>query len=84
MKVNIKFKKNSPFKGKSDEYRNVTEIHYNYADGKKFGEDRKEADFCGDHRVAFESEIHGTGITQVIGYIEEFETKLETEKAKSF
>ena len=88
MKVEIKFKKGSPFKGKIDYYRNVTEIHYNFIDVKSFEEDTttKQIDMRSKigNRVAFESDIHRTGITQPIDYIEEFETKLEKEKAKSF
>lgn len=50
-------------------YHNVTEIHFNY-------------DYSG--RVAFESDIHGTGITWDIFRVKEFTTVLETMKAKSF
>lgn len=61
--------------------RNVTEIHYNY-DGifpKLF---RKK-------QVAFESDIHHTGITYDLEenptlWIKEFEARLETEKAGAF
>jgi len=51
--------------------RNVTEIHYLYpsADGKK---------------IAFESDIHGTGVTHYIEDIAEFETTLETKKEDAF
>lgn len=49
--------------------RNVTEIHYAYA---------------GQPRVAFESDIHDTGLTCEIDSIIQFETTLETEKAECF
>ena len=53
----------------SVEYRNVTEIHYNY--------DRSD-------RVAFESDIHNTGISWDIFRVKEFTFTLETEKAEHF
>lgn len=84
IRVRIKFKEDCPYKGAMEEYRNVTEIHYNYCDGKKFGAKRKKGDFYIGHKVAFESDIHRTGITQPIDYIEEFETELEEKKEKDF
>ena len=72
MRVDITFKKDSPFKEITEDYRNVTEIHYCYPSHME------------KKRVAFESDIHGTGVTQPISYIKEFETILETEKAKRF
>lgn len=56
------------------ELRNVTEIHYNH--GRRSG--------FADVNVAFESNIHGTGLTCDIEHLLEFETTLETEKAKAF
>ena len=50
--------------------RNVTEIHYRYPFDK--------------NRVAFESDIHETGITYHIDKVVEFETFPETEKAEAF
>jgi len=68
MKVKLKFKEDKKFR----EYRNVTEIHYNYA-----------AIHSGI-RIAFESDIHKTGFTRDIRDIKEFETSLETKKLKEF
>ena len=49
-------------------YHNVTEIHYN----------------CRPGMVAFESDIHGTGIIWPTRDIAEFEATLETKKAAAF
>lgn len=66
--VRIVFKETSPF-GKVEETRNnVTEIHYGY---DSFG--KKDS-------VAFVSDIHLTGGTLKIDYIEEFEAILATKK----
>lgn len=57
-------------------YHNVTEIHYNYRQA-----------LSGDLRgrsVAFESDIHGTGIVWDECRILEFEAKLATKIHKSF
>ena len=51
--------------------RNITEIHYNYKS------------IVGE-RIAFESDIHQTGITYPIKDIKEFEATLEDEKAEKF
>lgn len=80
MKVRILFKKNSKFKGKTERLRNVTEIHYNY--NHRFIKDGALHILI--RMVAFESDIHKTGVTYSIEEIEEFETKLETKKAKEF
>ena len=48
--------------------RNVTEIHWNYRQG----------------RIAFESDIHGTGITYDTQDVVEFEATLETDVAREF
>lgn len=53
--------------------RNVTEIHYGYPSAMLEGE-----------KVAFESDIHGTGMTYAVKNVIEFETSLETEKSESF
>ena len=71
-KVKIKFKKDSLFKGKSSIYHNVTEIHYNF-----------DSDFPWK-RIAFESDIHKTGLTHIIDDIEEFEAIVENKKHKNF
>jgi hypothetical protein len=52
--------------------RNVTEIHYGYRS------------MLGHKRVAFESDIHSTGVTYSEDEIEQFETYPETSKAESF
>ena len=52
-------------------YRNVTEVHWNYP--TPMGE-----------RVAFESDIHGTGITWACDWIAEFEVVPEIEIADKF
>lgn len=73
-KVTIKFAKDSPFcqNGVGAQiFRNVTEIHYKYPNS---------AFQC----VAFESDIHDTGITYRLVNIGEFETELEHEKAEDF
>lgn len=71
MRVRIEFSEGSGL-GKGIALRNVTEIHFNYP--SPFGE----------VKIAFESDIHKTGLTYRIGQIDEFETNLETKKAKSF
>ena len=71
--VKIKFKEDSPFRGAKEEYKNVTEVHYGYKS-------------AGDHRdrVAFESDIHSTGLTHKIEYIEVFEVLPASKKYNSF
>jgi len=71
IKVNIKFVENSLYE-KTEILRNITEIHYNYSNGL----------YDGDNRIAFESDIHSSGCTYSIKDILEFETSLETNKAK--
>lgn len=56
------------------ELRNVTEIHYNH--GRRSG--------ISIVNVAFESDIHLTGMTCDVQHLVEFETELETEKASGF
>ena len=55
--------------------RNVTEIHYNYNHGVLK---------TPDYRVAFESNVHGTGITYSASDVVEFDATPETEKANAF
>jgi hypothetical protein len=79
LKVHIKFSKSGLFKGREQVSRNVTEIHYNYQHSPAYnGLTHKEL------RVAFESDIHGTGVTYALSDIEEFEATVETEKATTF
>ena len=73
MKINVKLNPLLKFKSKKIVYRNVTEIHYKYP---SLTGERKS--------VAFESDIHGTGCTWQLADIDEFETELETKKAKNF
>jgi len=68
-KVTIIFTKDSNYK-ENITLRNVTEIHYNYSSH--------------ENRVAFESDIHYAGATYNVKHIKEFETRLETSKAKTF
>lgn len=65
--VLIKFKESSPFGAVEETRYNVTEIHCFY---KSVGGERD--------RIAFESDIHGTGGTLRMDYIEEYEAKLST------
>lgn len=67
-KVTIKL--GSPFNS-TGILRNVTEIHYRYP-------------FALWLSVAFESDIHGTGVTYPLEQVGGFETELETEKAETF
>jgi hypothetical protein len=53
--------------------RNMTEIHYGYREPLSLGQ-----------RVAFESNIHGTGFTHSVGEIIEFIATPEVEIAKEF
>lgn len=55
--------------------RNVTEIHYNYRRRNKSG---------GEVMVAFESDVHGTGVTHWLANVVEFEAVQETEIANRF
>lgn len=69
MKVTVKFNSKSPFGRKQNTYHNVTEIHRNYG---KTG------------RIAFESDIHSSGITQDMDKISSYSVEKEKKKAKSF
>lgn len=59
--------------GDTDYLRNVTKIHFGY-----------ESILLDQTRIAFESNIHRTGVTHNMADIAEFETTLETEKAEHF
>ena len=52
-KVALRFLSKSPFKGKKETLHNVTEIHEGYRPGK----------------VAFESDIHSSGLTHDINHV---------------
>jgi hypothetical protein len=78
MKVVMTWSKKSPFFSEKKEdnvqiLRNVTEIHYNFHQPIK-----------SEVRVAFESDIHSTGVHYPIEWIEEFETGLEEYKEDEF
>ena len=66
--VKIRFSDGCPLQGLEDTLRNVSEIHYNYRPG----------------RIAFESDLHGTGITYDVSWISEFETRPEESIADEF
>jgi hypothetical protein len=72
---------------KKTEYRNITEIHYNYrvsqiGGWEKFNKFSPDS-FLREVMVAFESDIHHTGFTYAVSDILEFYTYLETEKKES-
>ena len=71
MYVTVRFTQMSIYPTKVVILRNVTEIHYNYKSRLH-------------KRIAFESDIHGTGATYDIDDIAEFETRPETEVADRF
>ena len=70
MKVRVQFTVELIAKGASASatYRNVTEIHYQYRAGM----------------IAFESDVHGTGITWSLSNVREFEALAENEEAEAF
>jgi len=70
--VIVTFTDNSPY-GKESLLRNVTEIHWAY-----------NREYSNEHFVAFESDVHGTGITYPIRYVAELETSIEGCKAEAF
>jgi len=70
IKVHVIFTK--PIGVAEEDLRNVTEIHFGYET------------LMGRKRIAFESNIHQTGITYAIDEIEEFTAVPETEKAPAF
>ena len=72
-KVIVTFKKSSPFKGRKSIYRNVTEIHRKYPSFSPMG-----------NQIAFESDIHSTGITQPLKYILSIRVFKEKEKQTEF
>ena len=75
MTVRVKFNANSPFGDKQEIFENITEVHYNY---KQMGIGKET------NRVAFESDIHGTGTTQPIEEIQEFEVLQANKLAEDF
>lgn len=71
--VKIKYKKDSFWGAIESVVHNITEIHYHYRSlsGK-------------NDRIAFESDIHGTGVSIKSDYIEEFEVVPATKIADNF
>ena len=76
MQVTITYNENSHIGNIIETLNNVTEIHYNYVSAI--------TGTVNPIRVAFESDIHGTGGTKLTDYIKEFEATLETKKQKDF
>lgn len=77
LKIKIKYTTESDYfrhGNKSDIFRNVTEIYYNYPSPLEYI----------SPQIAFESDIHGTGCTKFIDGVKEFEATIEKSKAKSF
>lgn len=77
--MKVKVKLNAQGRPEDTVLRNVTEVHYNY----------KYPGGVLPNRVAFESDIHGTGITYSLSgdgviRIVEFEVTPETEMAEAF
>lgn len=72
--VSVRFSPTSPFAGETQIYRNVTEIHWRYS----------SILHTPGTRVAFESDIHSTGVTYEVSDIAEFEAVIETEEAEYF
>lgn len=70
-----------------EEFRNVTEIHYNYRlsqGGYTINEwvGLPDADMNKEVMIAFESHIHSNGYTMPFSEILEFDTRPESERAK--
>lgn len=86
VRVEMRFSKNSIFGPQVQTLHNVTEIHYNFYDGNTGPNgtipSKHEVNF--ESRIAFESDVHGTGVGYQISDIAEFETFPETTKARSF
>lgn len=77
-KVRLWLRQASPYEIVELELRNVTEIHFNYRRRQPVSSRFKQS------MVAFESDIHGTGVTYHTEYIAEFEAVLEAELADDF
>jgi hypothetical protein len=72
---------------KYEEFRNTTEIHYNYrvSQGGYSVEDWMKLPEASMHKeimIAFESDVHCTGYTMEFSEILEFDTWPESEKAE--
>lgn len=74
MRVWVRWSEECPWYKEQPErvFRNVTEIHWRYPGAPTHT------------RVAFESNIHGTGMTYIVEWIAEFEAKEETQVAEAF
>jgi hypothetical protein len=69
--VRVVFNPLGIFQGAITVLHNVTEIHYCYPHNDTL-------------RMAFESDIHGTGVTYDLRDVREFEATLATAKASAF
>jgi len=73
MRVRVRFRDDSIHNGAIETFRNVTEVHYLYP-----------LVLRGERRVAFESDVHGTGSTYAVADIAEIEIFPDTERARAF
>jgi len=71
MNVKIKFHEGGTFGKANTTLYNVTEVHYNYPS-------------LDNNRVAFESDVHGTGCTYDCTDIHEFEVTPATKRHDAF
>lgn len=78
MMVKIVFAPDSPFGHSVQILRNVTEVHYNY------NVNMPAVQKITGPMVAFESDLHKTGVTHRLLNIREFEVFQETELADEF
>ena len=70
--VQVKFSQDGAFHGAETTFHNITKIHYGYESLLGVGT-----------RIAFESDVHGTGNTYDISDIAEFESKPATKKSEN-
>ena len=86
VQVAMQFKRDGPFKGTAQRFRNITEIHYNYPqfpvgaiEVRGIFPAEKEARTVvvaerktPSGKIAFESDVHQTGVTYCIEELESF------------
>ena len=85
MKVTLRFSEIvGPFKLEEQVYRNVTEVHWNYRPASSMPLGSHIPSLSSTPRVAFESDIHGTGATWQCDWVAELEVVPETELAEAF
>lgn len=70
--VKVKYNDHCPYLGDTDILNNVTEVHVNYRS------------FEPEARVAFESDVHRTGMTRALDYINEIDIVEATEFAPEY